>query len=250
MAAASNMIVRPFRHELKYAIHHSDRERLLNHWGRYIKKSDFTNENAVSCVLSQYYDSPDFAFVYHKSEGIGFRHKVRLRVYGQNFEKGQLGFLEIKKRANDYVKKIRQKIPDLDPEIHLDPENWTFDDAAAASEFCSLREKYRLRRSAQTYYQREAYQALVEEDVRITFDTNLIGLHPYERLTPSVLRDGSRSLMPDTMVILELKSTHGFPSWIYEGIKLAELRQRPIPKYTTAVKVLRLRNLSAIGDYS
>ena len=243
------MIIRPYRNELKYSIHYSARELLLNHWDRYIIRAAHTNENSVSPVLSQYFDSPDLAFVREKSEGLRFRNKVRLRVYGQNFERGQLAFLEIKRRHNDLVKKVRQKITDLDPEYHLDPDNWEFDDREAESVFNDLRERHRLRRSAQTYYQREAYGGLVENDVRITFDTHLIGLHPGEKVTSKVLRNRSRNLMPDTVVILELKSTKGFPAWIYEGIRLAEMRQQPIPKYTTAVKVLRLKNLIAAGNY-
>jgi len=243
------MIVRPYRNELKYSIHYSARELLLSRWQRYVVKAAHTNENGVSPVLSQYFDSPDLVFIREKSEGLRFRNKVRLRVYAQNFEKGQLAFLEIKRRHNDLVKKVRQKIPNLDPEFHLDPKNWTFDNPEAASAYNELRERHRLRPSAQTYYQREAYEGLVENDVRITFDSHLIGLHPGERLTGKVLRDRSRSLMPDTVIILELKSTKGFPGWIYEGIRLAELRQQPIPKYTSSAKVLKLRSLFEVGNY-
>ena len=245
----SEVIIRPYRNELKYSIHYSARELLLNHWQRYIVRAAHTNENAVAPVLSQYFDSPDLVFVREKREGLRFRSKVRLRVYGQNFEKGQLAFLEIKRRHNELVKKVRQIIPSLDPKFHLNPKNWTFDDPETASAYNELRERYLLRPSAQTYYQREAYQGLVENDVRITFDSHLIGLHPGERLTRRVISDRSRSLMPDTVIILELKSTKGFPAWIFEGIQLAELRQQPIPKYTSAVKVLKLRNLTAVGNY-
>lgn len=244
------MIVRPYRNELKYSIHYSARELLLQHWDRYIMRAPFTNQHAVSPVLSQYYDSPDLAFVLDKKEGLRYRNKVRMRVYAQNFEPGQLGFLEIKSRRNDYVKKYRQKFPNLDPENDLDPNKWRFDNREAFETFSELRERFRLRPSAQTYYQREAYEGLVEGDVRITFDSHLIGLYPGERLTSKALNDQSRSLMPDTAIILELKSTKGFPPWIYEGIKLAELRQQPIPKYTTAVKILRLQDHIISGSYA
>jgi hypothetical protein len=244
------MIVRPYRNELKYSIHYSARELLLQHWDRYIMKAAFTNQHAVSPVLSQYYDSPDLAFVYHKKEGLRFRNKVRLRVYAQNFEAGALAFLEIKSRRNDYVKKYRQKILCLDPETDIDPDRWRFDDPEARDTFCELRERFRLRASAQTYYQREAYEGIVENDVRITFDSHLIGLYPGERVTSKVLNDQSRSLMPDTNIILELKSTKNFPAWIYDGIKRAELRQQPVPKYTTAIKILKFQDHFVTGKYT
>ena len=148
------------------------------------------------------------------------------------------------------VKKVRQKITDLTPDFDLDPNNWAFDDPQAGRFFHELKDRHRLRASAQTYYQREAYEGLVENDVRITFDSHLLGLYPGEKLTSKVLRDRSRNLMPDTVIILELKSTKGFPAWIYDGIRLAELRQKPIPKYTTAVKVLNLQTIIAAGNYA
>ncbi len=177
------------------------------------------------------------------------RNKVRIRIYGKKFVKGQLAILEIKRRYNELVRKDRYKIPDFDPAIHMDADNWTFDDPDMRRAFLGIRERHRLRPTAQTYYQREAYQGLVEEDVRITMDSNLIGLYPGEQLSSEIMRNRSRALMPDTLVILELKSTKGFPAWIYDGIGRAGLRQQPIPKYTSAIKVLKLREMFANGSY-
>ena len=57
-------------------------------------------------------------------------------------------------------------------------------------------------------------------------------------------------LMPDTLTILEVKSTKGLPHWLHEGVESAELQQRTIPKYITAVEVLGLVELSASGVYA
>ncbi len=244
------MSIRPFRNELKFNLHHSAREMLLARWHRYLVKGAFTNRHAVTTILSQYYDSPDLTFYYEKLEGIGLRNKVRLRAYGTEFRAGETVFLEIKRRYNDLVRKDRYKIPAFDPEHHLDPLNWKFDDPQMESNFLTLRERHRLRASAQTYYQREVYQGAVESDVRITFDSNFIGLHPHEKLTTGILRDPSRSLIPDTLVILEVKATHGIPRWVHDGIVACELQQRPIPKYVTAVEGLRLHEVFRGGIYA
>ena len=114
----------------------------------------------------------------------------------------------------------------------------------------TLLERHRLRASAQTYYQREAYEGLVEKDVRITFDTMLLGLYPHERLSPTILHDQGRRLMADTLAILEVKSTKGFPPWVYDGVVAAELQQKTIPKYITAVEVLGLPEINAGGIYA
>ncbi len=242
-------MIRPFRHELKFLIHHSVRELLLQRWGRYLVRAPFTNAYGVTPILSQYYDSPDLTFYWEKVDGVGLRSKVRLRVYSQAFTPGQTAFLEIKNRYNDLVQKYRQKISDFHPRL-LDPAHWTFDEPRLEGAFLSLLERHRLRASAQTYYQREAWEGAVETDVRITFDSNLLGLHPGEPLTPHILRDRSRSLMPDSLVILEVKATRAIPPWVYEGVVAAELQQKTIPKYVTAVEVLGLPDLYSTGVYA
>jgi hypothetical protein len=243
------MELRPFRSELKFVLHHSTKRMLLERWRRYLVRAPFTDENAVTPILSQYYDSPELKYYWEKLEGIAVRNKVRLRVYGPDFRAGQTAFLEIKHRYNDSVRKYRQLIEDFTP-LWLDPAVWKFDHPRMQSEFLTLKERDRLRASAQVYYQREAYEGAVESDIRVTFDTNMIGMHPGERLTSDLLRNRSRHLMPETLAILEVKSTKGIPAWVHEGIVALELKQQTIPKYITAVEMLGLPELDVAGVYA
>jgi hypothetical protein len=55
--------------------------------------------------------------------------------------------------------------------------------------------------------------------------------------------------MADTLAILEVKATRGIPPWVHEGVMAAELQQKTIPKYVTAVEVLGLVKLTAGGVY-
>ena len=84
----------------------------------------------------------------------------------------------------------------------------------------------------------------------MTFDTALVGLQPGEQLTRELLFSPARMLMPDTLAILEVKSTKGLPRWLHEGVQAAELQQQTIPKYITAVEVLGLVELSSAGVYA
>lgn len=234
--------------ELKFIVHHTVPSMLVERWSPYIVQAPFTDRHARSPILSQYYDSPTLVFCEEKQDGVPIRNKVRLRTYAMAFETGNVAFVEIKHRRYGRVQKVRQRIADFRPE-HLAPSRWTFDQPETRS-FCStLIETYRLRLSAQTYYQREAHEALIEKGLRITFDSNLVGLHPGEKLTGRLLHDRRRHLMPDTLFILEVKSNDELPRWLHEGIVAGELEQRTIPKYTTAVKVLGLRELTGSGVY-
>jgi hypothetical protein len=211
-------MIRPYREELKFVVHQSVKTLLIERWRRYLVKAPFTNRYAVSPILSQYYDSPYLHFYHEKLAGVGLRNKVRLRVYDMQFRAGATAFLEVKHRQNHLVKKFRQGISDFKP-LYLDPANWTFDHPEEETVFRTLLERFRLRRSAQ-------------------------------RLTSRILRDRSRNLMADTVVILEVKATHGIPNWLREGVLSAELEQKTIPKYITAVEALRLVELNGGGVYA
>jgi hypothetical protein len=243
-------MLNPIRDELKFIVHHKARTMLLARWERFLSKDIHTNAYAQTPVLSQYYDTPTFDFCEKKVDGVGRRHKLRLRTYGYRFEPGAPVFPEIKQRFNDKIRKIRSRIDSFDPS-HLDPHAWTYDGPEEAGAFGSIINRHPLIPSAQVWYLREAYQGVVEADVRVTFDSHLTGLHPREELTRGVLADRTRSLMPDNLMILEIKATYGIPGWVVEGVKCAELRQQPVPKYVIAVEQLGLLGtIPAVGVYS
>jgi hypothetical protein len=237
------------RLELKFIVHHSVRRLLLERWRPYLVRAAFTDANAVSPVLSLYYDSPHLVFYYDKQDGVELRNKVRLRTYDLEFRPGRLAVLEIKQRLGERVRKHRQAIPVFRRE-YFDPERWPIEDWLMRSRFLDLYERHRLRPAAQVFYQREAYEGAVERDVRVTFDTLVTGLHPEERLTRDLLFHRSRRLLPDTLAILEVKCTRGIPGWVHRGIAAAELQQQTIPKYVTAVEVLGLPELWRAGAYA
>ncbi len=239
----------PLRRELKFLIHHSTRELLLQRWAPYLISAPFTDRASRTPILSLYYDSPTLRFYHEKLAGYGRRTKVRLRTYAPRMGAGRATFLEIKGRHNDYVQKLRYRVGGSTV-AHLDPSSWECDDADARSALLELLHRHRLKAAAQVYYQREAYEGVVERDVRVTVDTNVLALHPGEELGPRFRWDRSRSLIPDTLAILEVKSTHGIPPWVHDGIRAFELEQKTIPKYVAAVEALGLPDLRPSGDYA
>ena len=237
------------RDEFKYVVSHEVRESILERWRRHLRRDPHTNEDAVTPILSQYYDSPNLLFYEEKMDGVGsLRSKVRLRTYGTEFRSGQATFLEIKQRLWDRVRKVRQRVNEF-ALADLNPERWRFDSREDESAFRVLQLRYRLRPSAQVWYLREAYECTVESDVRVTFDSCLTSLFPGERLTRNHLSDPSRRCMRDDQFIFEVKATNGVPPWVVEGVKLGEMRQVPVPKYVMAVERLQLHKTTPSGVY-
>jgi hypothetical protein len=80
---------------------------------------------------------------------------------------------------------------------------------------------------------REAYEALGNEPVRVTIDTDLmhaITLAPEFRRTP-----GRWTATPLDGSILEIKFTERFPWWDQDFIRSFGLLQRAVPKYIWSV---------------
>jgi hypothetical protein len=63
-------------------------------------------------------------------------------------------------------------------------------------------------------------------------------LFPGEQLTSELIFEPRAKLMPETQVVLEVKSNNGVPRWAEEGARVAELVQIPVPKYVMAVEKL------------
>ena len=242
-------MARPFRSEHKFLIHHSTRTQFLERWGHRIIPDPTSTHNGVSPVLSLYYDTPDLTFYHDKLDGFGLRQKVRLRTYGHRFQPGQVTYLEIKQRSNDRIRKLRWRIADYDPSF-LNPASWDLDVNDQTGPFGILLHRHRLRPTAQVWYQREAFISVCEPDLRITFDSCVTAMFPGEQLHHSLSTYHRRTILPDSHVILEFKYTHGLPSWLTTAAIVAELQERPIPKYILAVDSLRLLDLTPVGVYA
>lgn len=238
------------RNEYKYLISIEQKRILLELWNKYLVKDAYTDKQAKTPILSMYFDSPNLDFYTEKLDGIMNRSKVRLRVYDYDFKEGIPCFLEIKQRFGDKVRKIRSYRKSLSSSM-MNLENWGFEKKIEQDSFGELLSRYKLRPMAQVFYIREAFQAIIEDDLRITFDTSLIGLKPNQKISPELLLNKDRYLMPEGMCILEIKNNStDLPKWIFEVISKLGLIQRSIPKYISAIENLKINELRLnSGEY-
>lgn len=243
--------MRPPRNEYKYLISIQQKNFLMEYWNTYLQKDSHSMDVGKTPILSLYYDSPGLDFYHEKLDGIKDRNKIRLRVYDYGFKEGSTCFLEIKQRFSDKVRKIRVFEENFRFEL-FDLKNWVFKKEIEDQYFNTLIETYHPKPTAQVFYIRNAFQALAEEDVRITFDTSLMGLHPDQDMSIDLISDPAYQLMPENYCILEIKNnSNSIPPWVFDGIHEAGLIQRSIPKYITAVEKLGIvSNRLSSGEYS
>lgn len=193
-------------------------------------------------IASLYLDDPQRSLYRETVEGLPFRYKLRVRAYDE--ATGQPLFLEIKRRHDRVVQKLRCPIPRGLLEPLLAGQPIAVPDAppqkqASLAEFQRLVQLRRAEPCAIVRYQRQAYVGLDDPEVRVTVDRRLCAMPTRE---PIVRLHGQGFVtVPTHGVILELKFTDRIPPWMTLVIRDRELHRRSFSKYC--------HSLDAIAGY-
>ncbi len=109
--------------------------------------------------------------------------------------------------------------------------------------FQDLVMNYRAAPKVVVRYMREAYVAKMDEPLRITFDSQLTCL-PSDRFDP----DGWEASpywfeAPDSPIVLEVKFTDTFPTWVEDVVRRLDLLRDSFSKYVVCVDALRTEGI-------
>lgn len=226
------------RFELKYLVDTRIQTALCSLMRARMLRGEFVEEDGTYHVLSQYFDGPGLPFFFDKLDGAESRVKVRLRTYGFRFGPRSPWFLELKKKQNWAVSKLRIQLEPgtIDP---YDPASWDAIRHPELGSFLAARDLMQLQPTAQIWYQREAL-ADAEDKLRITWDTTIRALWPGEEMSHALLYDPERAAVPDRLAVVEIKSAQTLPHWLTELIQRAGLSPVSVSKYVHAVNALGL----------
>lgn len=190
-------------------------------------------------VRSIYFDTAGYRFFYEKLDGLKFRKKVRLRTYNEN-HMDKSGFIEIKRKRADTVFKERTRIllselPQLLARKGVDLSYLISSHSEQVfSRFIYLYQKLQLKPKVLITYEREAFQALDDPDVRVTMD-----LDTRSYLDPDIYEffrsEDMRRLNPSRF-ILEIKFNGNMPSWCKRIVRDYHLHLQPISKYCSGIE--------------
>jgi SPX domain protein involved in polyphosphate accumulation len=196
-------------------------------------------------VTSLYYDSPDHGCFRAKVDGIKYRRKLRVRIYGGHAEdESGVAMAEIKQRINRTVQKRRLSLQ-LGPAYALcagQPLASVTDveDRAVASEIGFLVRSRQLRPACVITYRRQAFVgSRYEAGLRITFDQMLGVRGPEHRLGPGT---PTHAFMNPDRIIMEVKVNDAVPLWVARLMARHNCRLRRISKYCTGLA--RLQSLA------
>jgi len=200
-------------------------------------------------VHSLYLDSPNYALHQGTCHGHKNRFKLRIRFYDELPQSPV--FYEIKRRQNQVILKQRATVHRT-ALTRLLKGHWPRQADlqrpgtapwGALNKFCTLRDTLHARGKVFVSYIREAYVTPTDDSVRVTFDRE-IRSRRFEGVF-ALIGPGTHSLMGNK-VVLELKFTNRFPTWMRELVRSFNLERTSCAKYVMCVDALQNRQLRPV----
>lgn len=222
------------RYECKYYLTQKQYEMVMRWIGPYIQPDPYAagRPGNIYTISSLYLDSSDFRIGQMTVDGNRNRFKLRIRSYDDNPQSPI--FFEIKRRIDGVIEKMRLRMRREDGKDLLEGRIQPAQVARGQSlhdleAFMGLMAGCDAGPMIRVRYEREAYEALPGEPVRLTFDRDLA-----YALTPdanfSVGGPGWRAVAAKG-IIFEVKFPHFYPFWVGEMIHEMQLLRVPIAKY-------------------
>lgn len=189
-------------------------------------------------VYSLYWDSPELLFFWEKLDGEKLRRKLRFRRYEGRDEV----YVEIKQRTDRTVQKRRTRLAlaevlALFDRGAIDAARESQASDPVLQEALVLTRMHKLAPAAAIRYQRQAWFATFEPDLRVTFDSRLqYDAHELDLARPE--RSGPYLLDP-RWCVLEIKYNHRVPQWLLALVRKHGLEVVRFSKYCAAIDLAR-----------
>ncbi len=224
------------RYELKYLIPYSVYEQLTPYLLDRMRFDKFGEKGRYN-IVSLYFDSNDKKIYYETRNKLRFRQKLRLRVY-DNAHLESAAFLEVKQKYNNVVNKRRTKIKLKDAYHFLEErspafmEGYDVSNPQILNEVHRFRSLYELEPRVIVSYDRQALHGLYEDDLRVTFDFNLMCRDDNLRVEDGPVGD---HFVDSNLVIMEVKVTHSVPLWLTRLLSEFECPKKSVSKFCTSI---------------
>ena len=192
-----------------------------------VMEMDGYGKHAISNI---YFDTPDFLLVRTSMEKPVYKEKVRLRSYGTDISDNSLAFVEIKKKSESVVYKRRMAMPLETARKYLYYGIEPGEKGQVYQEVDYMIRRYGLKPMVYISYERTAYICQMDGQLRVTFDSNVLGRTGELDLCRGPYGEG---LLPPETILMEMKLANAMPLWLSQV--LADLGIFPVSysKYGT-----------------
>lgn len=186
------------------------------------------DEYFESLIMNLYYDTPDYMLIRRSIEKPVYKEKFRLRSYGVPTDDSQV-FMEIKKKFKGVVYKRRVRANTAEAVNYMaggpEPE---VNDPQIMEEIHWFCTRYPLQPGMLLAYDRLAWKAVDDPNLRITFDTNIRYRMEDMDMTHG---DYGTYLLPDNLVLMEVKIPGAAPMWLSHMLSDLEIFPTSFSKY-------------------
>ena len=212
------------RTELKYIISSEQKKELLTRLAGHLLPDFYPHSD----IASLYLDSDDFRLIRNANGSKDYKEKLRIRCYGDVNNDSPV-FMELKKKYKGTTYKRRIDLTYGQMRDYLLFERKP-DNSQITNEIDYLINSALLKPKALIRYQRDSFQSMEDENLRITFDYQL-------RYSTSNLSLNNRqpegTLLDDDHCIMEIKSLAAMPLWLSETLNEMKIYPGSYSKYGT-----------------
>ncbi len=193
-------------------------------------------------VCNIYYDTPSYELIRTSLDKPVYKEKFRLRSYGVPDDEDNI-FAEIKKKCAGIVYKRRVEAHPEEMLAFLRGEKDLSHDMQIQREIHCLLDRYHPAPSVFLAYDRLTLLG-VEEDLRITLDSNLRW-----RKNNLDLRLGEEGepVLPQEWIIMEIKVPQALPLWLSRLLSASRIYPTAFSKYGTCYQMHILKNVFQNG---
>lgn len=241
------MILTTFRRkEKKFMVTEAQAEYLLSRLPEYTERDPYCKTDDGYRIFNLYYDTDTDEVIRRSIEKPTYKEKLRIRSYGVPENEDTKVFFELKKKLSGVVFKRRAVLTQAEIEAFLKdrtrPRDCSYKNGIVLDEIEMF-----LSRHPHAYpkifigYDRLAFFAEDDPEVRITFDRNILTRRENVDLTSG--HYGTPLLEPGK-VLVEIKISETMPRWMVKLFSEAKIYRTSYSKYGTEYerKVYHERN--------
>ena len=221
------------RYEHKYKMNAETFHKALEVIDKHMELDKHCAGHSLYTIANIYYDTPDNALIRESLSKPVYKEKLRLRSYGVPSADTKV-FLEIKKKVNGLVNKRRTVLKLSEAYDFIGsgkpPEIKEYMNAQVVRELEYFMRRYSLGPKVYIAYDRLAYFEKGNDDLRISFDTN-IRTRRYDLALES--GDHGTDLLSDDIWLMEIKTSRAMPLWLCKMLSDLNIRKTSFSKYGT-----------------
>lgn len=221
------------RFEHKYRLDTETFHKVLKIMDKYMELDSHCENHALYTIANIYYDTPDNALIRESLSKPKYKEKLRLRSYGIPDIDSKV-FLEIKKKYCGLVNKRRTTLELAEAynfiETKKRPIIKDYMNEQVTKELEYFVNNYELVPKVYIAYDRLAYFEKGNDDLRISFDTNIRTRRNDLALE---MGDHGQKLLGDDVWLMEIKTSLAKPLWLCDMLSELEIRSSSFSKYGT-----------------